>query len=337
MTSSVSQFVIDNQKLPKPLETRTEFLNWLQDNKDDIDARIESEGAVLFRHFPLKNAEDFQEALNVLRGSDSFFSYTGGTSPRTLVLKNIFTSTNMPFFSAIPFHSEMVYQKTFPKKVVFFCHQASWLGGCTPFSDNQKVYTDLYEPLMLKEKPKTLIYFRRLKNSTPLRKFLGRFYPLILTQTWQTLFSTEDPKKAEDFFRNSKIDFEWQKDFSLLLRTELPRGIEASSQHKGTWLNSAHFFQLHRRIWGWIPTAIFRFYKMILREPYDNAVWKDGTPLTSKDIHLILKSFEKNSYRSRWQQGDLLVLNNLRMSHGRDPYLGRRKIWVGLIGSQQAT
>ena len=40
------------------------------------------------------------------------------------------------------------------------------------------------------------------------------------------------------------------------------------------------------------------------------------------------KVLEKNSIKVNWKPSDILVLNNLMVSHGRRRYAGNRKVFV---------
>jgi len=44
----------------------------------------------------------------------------------------------------------------------------------------------------------------------------------------------------------------------------------------------------------------------------------------------IGKTYEKYAVRFQWRQGDLVTLDNILTAHGRDPYVGPRKIVVAL-------
>ncbi len=326
-------FTYDNSCLDQPVTRRFEFGDWLVSKSEEIEDHLSENGAVLLRNFPISSAEDFSFALNLLKGQESFFKYDGGTSPRTSVTENVFTSTDMPFFSPIPFHSEMVYNSRFPKKLAFFCKKAPWWGGCTPISDNQGVYEELDLKLDLCQRTDSVIYYRRLKSLTIFRKWLGKIYPLVRTQTWQSLFQTTDPKVVENFYLNQGVDFEWQPDQSLLIKSALAWKTIRPGTSKKLWLNSVHFFQLHPRIWGRLATWLYRSYKKMKKEPLDQATWRDGRTFSKSDVDDILDAYEKNSFRFSWKKGDLLIVNNILLAHGRDPYLGPRKILAGLIGA----
>jgi hypothetical protein len=45
----------------------------------------------------------------------------------------------------------------------------------------------------------------------------------------------------------------------------------------------------------------------------------DGTPISFREMHQIRKAVHKNMVFNRWQQGDLMLIDNFSTSHGRQP------------------
>ena len=48
----------------------------------------------------------------------------------------------------------------------------------------------------------------------------------------------------------------------------------------------------------------------------------------------IRKTLEKNSYNVSWRKGDVVLLNNLLISHGRRKYYGKRKLFVAMTNDK---
>jgi hypothetical protein len=45
----------------------------------------------------------------------------------------------------------------------------------------------------------------------------------------------------------------------------------------------------------------------------------DGTPIAVWEMHQIRKALHKNTFYNRWQKGDILMIDNFSVSHGRQP------------------
>jgi len=68
-------------------------------------------------------------------------------------------------------------------------------------------------------------------------------------------------------------------------------------------------------------------------EPADlpgNCCYGDGTEISSQTMDWILEAYQRLEIALPWQTGDVLMLDNLRLAHARNVYLGERKIPVVL-------
>ena len=60
-----------------------------------------------------------------------------------------------------------------------------------------------------------------------------------------------------------------------------------------------------------------------------NVTYGDGTPISLWEMHQIRKAIHNNMVFNRWEQGDVLLIDNFSTSHGRQPtYDSGRKIVV---------
>ena len=47
-------------------------------------------------------------------------------------------------------------------------------------------------------------------------------------------------------------------------------------------------------------------------------------------VELINKAYEANAARERWQGGDLMLVDNVRTAHSREPFEGPREVLVAM-------
>lgn len=310
-------YVIDGKEIANHLE-------WLEANKDFLTITLTANKAILFKNFSLVGQKELESVIKILFPPEMMLDYSGGTSPREKVSDFVYTSTKMPFFLKIPLHSEMAYRKKFPKKIMFFCQEAPLVKGETPIVDLDKVEADIPLSVQNKLKSEGIIYYRKLKNKTPLRKFLSKFNPMIETATWQHVFKTENRFEVEEYCRKHSYECEWSPNGSVILKTHLPAFLN------NKWFNSFHFFQIHPGIWGRGIAFLYKSLMTILGEKDLSATTGTGHKLTQEEITSIIQAYDKNVVSFKWEKGDLLLLDNERTAHGRNPYFGRRKILVSL-------
>jgi hypothetical protein len=61
-----------------------------------------------------------------------------------------------------------------------------------------------------------------------------------------------------------------------------------------------------------------------------NTRFGNGDPLSEDIVATINGVYEAHTLREPWQAGDLMLVDNIRASHSREPYEGDREILVGL-------
>lgn len=302
-----------------------DYSQWFIENISDIESKLNQHGAVLFRNFPMHSRKDLEKAVKALIPEKNILDYRGGTSPREQMGEGIYSSTKMPFFLKIPLHSEMAYRKKFPRKIMFFCEKAPLVGGETPIVDIRKVYKDMPSTIRNKLETEGIIYYRHLKNFTGIRKLLTKFNPMIEMGTWQFVFQTSDADVVNQYAAENHYQTEWLADGSVILKTYLPSRLEDKA-----WFNSFHFFQVHSRIWGSLITPLFKLLSMLSGARDMSATTGKLNRLSNQEISQIVDAYEKNMTAFKWQEGDLLYLDNTKTAHGRNPYLGSRSILVSL-------
>ncbi len=61
-----------------------------------------------------------------------------------------------------------------------------------------------------------------------------------------------------------------------------------------------------------------------------NTRFGNGDPIGPDIVEMINETYEAHTEREPWQAGDLLVVDNIRTAHGREPFEGPREIVVAL-------
>jgi len=66
-----------------------------------------------------------------------------------------------------------------------------------------------------------------------------------------------------------------------------------------------------------------------------NVYFADGSPIDSEMLDDILRVCDEHSVVFSWNEGDVLLLDNMLTAHGRKPFVGKRKVVVGMAEANQ--
>lgn len=294
----------------RPSVEGLDLVAWVSTNREFIETYLLKHGGILFRNFNISSLEVFEQF--VIACSDELLLYGEPTSPRTQIKNNVYTSTDYPADQSIFLHNENSYRHTWPLKIFFFCLEPSAQGGETPIADCRKVFERI--------DPKIRQRFIE-KGWMLVRNFSDR-----LSFKWQSVFQTEDKSAVEAYCREAGIETEWRGD---RLRTRQVR--LAVAQHPVTgemvWFNHAAFFH--------VSTLEPSMRKVLLAELKEddlpnNTYYGDGSPIELSIIEEVREAYRRETVSFPWQEGDILMLDNMLIAHGRNPYVGQRRILVAM-------
>jgi hypothetical protein len=148
-----------------------------------------------------------------------------------------------------------------------------------------------------------------------------------LDVSWQDFFHTTDKMVVENYCCQSSIDSEWFSGNGL--RTRKVRS--AISQHPKTG-DSVFFNQVQLHHVSCLEPAVRAYLLTIFGEENlpRNVYYGDGSPIEDSVMAEIAAVYQEAKVSFPWQQGDVLMLDNMLTAHGRNPYVGSRKIVVAM-------
>ncbi|WP_447980432.1 TauD/TfdA family dioxygenase [Candidatus Nitrospira bockiana] len=286
--------------------------------KELADARLYRHGAILFRGFPVRSVSAFERFVRVL--TPTLLDYEFGSTPRSQVTGRIYTSTEYPAHQTIPLHNEQAYTTEWPMKIWFHCAQAAPEGGETPIADSRRVFDRIPTKIRDRFIEKQLMYVRNYGNG--------------LDVPWQQVFNTTDRAAVEAYCRGAGIQFEWKPDGELRTR----QVCQAAAVHPRTgervWFNQAHLFHVSNLD----PQVREALLAAVGEEDLPrNVYYGDGAPLESSVLDEIRSVYDDLAVRFPWQEGDLLMVDNMLVAHGRMPFRGPRRILVAMAESHRGS
>jgi alpha-ketoglutarate-dependent taurine dioxygenase len=308
-----TSFLQPGQSLPfviEPDSDEIDLADWASSHREFIETNLLKHGAILFRGFNLNCAADFENVANAIH-PNLFGEY--GDLPREGVSGKVYGSTPYPPDKAILFHNESSHLHRWPLKIWFFCVQPAQQGGETPILDCRKIYQLLNPKLREKFEEKQLMYVRNYIEG--------------LDVSWQDFFHTTDKTEVEDYCRQARMEFEWLENNSLKTRKICPAVAKHPKIREPVFFNQ---LQLHHA--SCLDSAVRQSLLSLFEEDKlpRNVYYGDGTPIEDSVMEEIGAVYRESEISFSWQQGDILMLDNMLTAHGRNAYVGSRKIVVAM-------
>lgn len=312
-TLVIGRPLVEGQAMPwvyTPAVDDVDLAGWVKDQRSRLQRELLQAGALLFRGFPLKTVQDFESVAQAFC-TDLFGEY--GDLPREKSGRHVYGSTPYPPDKPILFHNESSHMHRWPQKQFFFCLQAAPEGGQTPIVDGRLMLKGLRPELRERLQSKQLMYVRN-------------FHPSV-DVSWQDFFRTTDKAAVEAMCAQNGLEWQWLDKEGLRTKQLCPAIIEHPDTGDAVFFNQ---IQLHH-VSCLEPAVRESLISMLGVDSLPrNVYYGDGTPIEDEVVDEIGALYERTAVRFPWQQGDLIMLDNMLVAHARDPFVGPRKIVVAM-------
>lgn len=296
-------------------DSRFDVTSWAVSERDQIRSMLNEYGAILFRGFDINDTEDF-EKLAAATSDGDWVEYLEATSPRDHVKGNTSTSTKYQNDKTIFYHNEKSYSGEWPFNLYFYCDVEPKIGGETPISDCRKIYQELPEDIREKFERKKLRYVRRFSNNMGI--------------PWKKAFNVESREELEAYCQRNYIDdVQWKDDGTPVLTYVRNTAIEHPITGEMCWFNHGTFFNVHS-----LEPELKEFFLSSFGQeglPY-NTYYGDGEEIEEEVILVLRHLYEKHSTAFKWKHKDVILIDNMLLTHGRRPFEGERNILVTMTG-----
>jgi alpha-ketoglutarate-dependent taurine dioxygenase len=285
----------------------TDPLQWTAAHRERIQAGLSRYGAVLLTDLPV-DVELFSAIVRTVGGEP--LAYNERSTPRSEVEANIYTSTEYPADQTIPMHNESSYSDHWPSTLFFLCHTPAQSGGATPIADSRAVLR-LLDPEVRNRFAQGVVYTRTFREGLGL--------------SWQEAFQTDSREQVEQFCRAHGQEFAWTDD-GLRTRHRRPAWQTEPSTGEEVWFNQANLFHVSA-----LDEEIREAMELFAEEDLPrNAYFGDGGAIHEDDLEAVREAYAKATLALPWRTGSILVINNMLMAHGREPFTGPRRILVAM-------
>ncbi len=140
-------------------------------------------------------------------------------------------------------------------------------------------------------------------------------------------FGTADRGAVERYCRANATEFEWQPDGGLRTWQRRSAVVRHPVTGQRCWFNQIAF--LNERT---IDPEVREYLVDVYGQdglPF-TTLFGDGDPVGEDIVQLLNQTYEARTMREPWQSGDLLLVDNVRTAHSREPYEGARDVLAGL-------
>ncbi|ALG15456.1 hypothetical protein AOZ06_41520 [Kibdelosporangium phytohabitans] len=284
--------------------------DWLPAAVDELHAVVEQAGAVKVSGLDVRDRAGAVAAIRAVLPSP--LSEREGFAPRDTYAPGVYSSSHWPQNQPMCMHHELSYTLQFPRLMAFCCVTPPTTGGVTALADARQVLAALPPDLVA-----------RFEQTGWM---LTRNYNELLGTPWTQAFGG-DRAQVEQYCRDNDIEFEWDASGGLRTRQRRQAVVKHPVTGERCWFNQIAFLN------EWTMDPGIREY---LTDEFGRdglpftTYFGDGTPLTPAMVDQINAVYEQNTVRHTWQRGDLLIVDNVRMAHSREPYDGEREIVVGM-------
>jgi alpha-ketoglutarate-dependent taurine dioxygenase len=237
------------------------------------------------------SVDTFTKFTNSL--SKDFRDYTGGVFNRRVINGDATVLSVNDFHEEIKLHGEMYYQQDIPLMLWFFCAHPASQDGETILCDGRQFFNELSNPLKELFSNKKLKYFAHMNK-----------------EAWQKRYKTDDLRVLEQTCRSNNLLLQINEDESIDLQYICPA--------------------VHLSRCGKYPTFINSL--LPAKHRYQNTLsFDDDSEITDDIVSELNEVAERITTEISWKIGDILMVDNTRIMHGRRAFSdNQRDIYVRL-------
>ena len=294
------------------LSTLTQVHEWLGENKERLLEQLSRHGAILFRGLPVNSDSDFDSVIQ----SFGLKNFTYGESLSNAVRRNrterVFTANEAPASVSIFLHHEMAQTPIYPSKLFFYCEQAAHSGGATPLCRSDVLLQELGKQapeVVAACAEKGVRYSNVMPNIDDPESGQGR--------SWRSTLSTDDKSAAEDKLRKLGYQWEWLEQDSLRVTTAVLPAVRETDNGRQVFFNQL--------------IAAFRGWKDARNATEKSIRFGDDSAISEEAMAKAIQIGDELSFDVPWQTGDVVLVDNFLVMHGRRPFEGQRRVLASLI------
>ena len=303
---------MDHSDFPGIIPGGGDLAAFLADNKQAVDAALAHAGALLFRGFDVPDPAAFDAAITAYDEPGFTYEDSLSNAVRTNVTERVFTANEAPPSTEIFLHHEMAQTPLYPSKLFFYCEIAAESGGATPLCRSDWVLEALREQtpdFVSRIQAEGVRYTNVMPGHDDAASGQGR--------SWRSTLSVKDRESAEARLTTLGYSWEWHEDDSMRATTPALPAIRELGEGRASFFN-----QLIAAFRGWADSR---------NDPNRAITFGEGEPIAQEDMAPAIAIADRLTYDLAWQPGDVALIDNFQVMHGRRPFEGKRRVLASLI------
>ncbi len=297
---------------PHIIEDSGSLAKYLGENKRAIDDTLAETGAVLFRGFDVPDAFRLDEAVQAY-GEDNFpYLESLSNAVRVNVTERVFTANEAPPTTSIYLHHEMAQTPIYPSKLFFYCEIPAETGGETPICRSDLLLERLEsvnQPFVEALAEKGVTYTNVMPGSDDAGSGQGR--------SWPNTLRAATREQAEARLQALGYRWEWKDDGALSVTSPVLPAVRDLPDGRRSFFN-----QLIAAYRGWSDSR---------NSAARSIRFGDGSPISPDDMADAVSLGDELSHDLAWRAGDVALVDNFLVMHGRRPFEGRRRVLASLV------
>ncbi|NKB34362.1 MAG: SyrP protein [Pseudomonadales bacterium] len=284
---------------------------WLRNSKATLLEQLQNHGVVLLRGFPLHDANAFDACVSAIDLQNFSYAESLSNAVRHNRTERVFTANEAPADVEIFLHHEMAQTPIYPSTLFFFCEQASAGGGATLLCQSDRLISLLEaeaSDFVADLESKGVRYTNIMPAAADLDSGQGR--------SWQDTLGVSNKEAAEARLRKLGYCWEWQKGQSLKVTTPVLPAVRKLGNGSKSFFNQL--------------IAAYKGWKDSRNDGRKVIQFGDDTAIADELMERVCSLAEDITFDHYWENGDLAIVDNFQIMHGRRPYQGQRKILASL-------
>ena len=290
----------------------TSCLQLVGAQKSGILHALSNHGAILFRGFPVTTDIEFDAFVATfdLKG----FTYTESLS--NAVRRNrtprVFTANEAPASVSIYLHHEMAQTPVYPSALFFYCEHAAQSGGATPLCRSDVLLSELERrlPEFVRDcENKGVRYANIMPSEEDLESGQGR--------SWRSTLNAPDRAAAEARLQKLGYTWQWLEGESLKATTPILPAVRQLPDGRRVFFNQL--------------IAAFRGWQDRRNDASKSISFGDGSAIAGDIMQQVVALGDDLTFELQWQTGDVALVDNFLVMHGRRPYSGERRVLASLV------